>query len=105
LLVIRSEFDQWDLREQPVDDRPDVLMLDSGGSLLVAELKRGQTADTTDLQALKYAAYWQGRSTKQIAAELHLATEIVRNHIRRIFRALGVHSRLEAVAIARHGRA
>ena len=43
----------------------------------------------------------QGRSTKQIAAELHLSTETVRNHIRRLFRALGVNSRLEAVAAAR----
>jgi PAS domain S-box-containing protein len=43
----------------------------------------------------------QGRSTKQIASELHLSTETVRNHIRRLFRALGVHSRLEAVAAAR----
>ena len=45
----------------------------------------------------------QGRSTKQIAAELHLSTETVRNHIRRLFRALGVNSRLEAVAVARSG--
>jgi LuxR family maltose regulon positive regulatory protein len=43
----------------------------------------------------------QGRSTKQIAAELHVSTETVRNHIRRLFRALGVHSRLEAVAAGR----
>ena len=43
----------------------------------------------------------QGHSTKQIAAELHLSTETVRNHIRRLLRALGVHSRLEAVAAAR----
>ena len=43
----------------------------------------------------------QGRSTKQIAAELHLSSETVRNHIRRLFRALGVNSRLEAVAAAR----
>jgi len=43
----------------------------------------------------------QGRSTKQIAAELHLSTETVRNHIRRLFRVLGVNSRLEAVAAAR----
>ena len=42
-----------------------------------------------------------GRSTKQIAAELHLSTETVRNHIRRLFQALGVNSRLEAVAAAR----
>ena len=45
----------------------------------------------------------QGRSTKQIAAELHLSTETVRNHIRRLFRALGVNSRLEAVAVAHRG--
>ena len=43
----------------------------------------------------------QGRSTKQIAAELHLSTETVRNHVRRLFKALGVNSRLEAVAAAR----
>ena len=43
----------------------------------------------------------KGRSTKQIAAELHLSTETVRNHIRNLFRALGVNSRLEAVAVAR----
>ena len=43
----------------------------------------------------------QGCSTKQIATELHLSTETVRNHVRRLFRALGVNSRLEAVAVAR----
>ena len=43
----------------------------------------------------------QGCSTKQIAAELHLSTETVRNHVRHLFRALGVNSRLEAVAAAR----
>jgi DNA-binding NarL/FixJ family response regulator len=42
-----------------------------------------------------------GRSTKQIAAELHLSPETVRNHIRRLLKALGVNSRLEAVAAAR----
>jgi PAS domain S-box-containing protein len=44
-----------------------------------------------------------GHSTAQIAGELHLSTETVRNHIRRLFQALGVHSRLEAVAVA-HGQ-
>jgi PAS domain S-box-containing protein len=43
----------------------------------------------------------QGRSTKQIAAELHLSNETVRNHVRNLLRALGVNSRLEAVAAAR----
>ena len=46
----------------------------------------------------------QGRSTRQIAAELHLSTETVRNHIRSLLRALGVNSRLEAVAAAKAAR-
>jgi PAS domain S-box-containing protein len=43
----------------------------------------------------------QGRSTEQIAGDLNLSVETVRNHIRHILRALGVHSRLEAVALTR----
>jgi two-component system NarL family response regulator len=43
-----------------------------------------------------------GRSTEQIAEQLHLSVETVRNHIRAVLRALDVHSRLEAVAVARH---
>ena len=43
----------------------------------------------------------RGRSTDQIATEHHLSRETVRNHIRRAFRTLGVHSRLEAVALLR----
>ena len=41
-----------------------------------------------------------GRSTRAIAVELHLSIETVRNHIRHILRALGVHSRIEAVALS-----
>ncbi len=43
----------------------------------------------------------RGHSTDQIASELHLSRETVRNHIRHLLRSLGVHSRLEAVALAR----
>jgi PAS domain S-box-containing protein len=42
-----------------------------------------------------------GESTDQIAAQLHLSRETVRNHIRHILRRLGAKSRLEAVAVAR----
>jgi PAS domain S-box-containing protein len=42
-----------------------------------------------------------GRSTEQIAEQLHLSLETVRNHVRAVLRALDVHSRLEAVAVAR----
>jgi DNA-binding NarL/FixJ family response regulator len=43
----------------------------------------------------------RGRSTEQIADELHLSRETVRNHVRHMLRAIGVNSRLEAVAAAR----
>jgi DNA-binding NarL/FixJ family response regulator len=43
----------------------------------------------------------QGRSTAQIAGELHISPETARNHIRHLLSGLGVHSRLEAVAVAR----
>lgn len=42
-----------------------------------------------------------GSSTHQIAAQLHLSRETVRNHIRGVLQALDVHSRVEAVATAR----
>jgi PAS domain S-box-containing protein len=42
----------------------------------------------------------RGRTTKEIAAELHLSVETVRNHVKKLLRAIGAHSRLEAVAIA-----
>jgi PAS domain S-box-containing protein len=41
-----------------------------------------------------------GHSTAQIAEELHLSTDTVRNHVRRMLRALGAHSRIEALAVA-----
>jgi DNA-binding CsgD family transcriptional regulator len=50
-------------------------------------------------EVLGYLA--QGCSTDQIAARLVIGRETVRNHVRGILRALGVHSRLEAVAAAR----
>jgi PAS domain S-box-containing protein len=47
----------------------------------------------------------RGRSTDQIARDLHLSVQTVRNHIRHILQALDAHSRLEAVAIARRSGA
>ena len=42
-----------------------------------------------------------GASTEQLASDLHLSINTVRNHIRGVLRALGVHSRLEAVVEGR----
>lgn len=43
----------------------------------------------------------RGRSTAQIAEELHVSRETVRNHVRHLLHAVGASSRLEAVAVAR----
>jgi PAS domain S-box-containing protein len=58
-------------------------------------------AQLTPRQAEVLRLLEQGRSTRQIAEELHLSTETVRNHVRNLMHSLGVHSRLEAVAAAR----
>jgi DNA-binding CsgD family transcriptional regulator len=42
----------------------------------------------------------QAKSTSQIAEDLHLAPETVRNHVRRLLKALGARSRLEATIVA-----
>lgn len=46
----------------------------------------------------------RGSSTDEIAAELHVSRETVRNHVRHLLRALDVRSRLEAVALVHGGR-
>ena len=58
--------------------------------------------DVTPRQAEVLRLLEHGRSTDEIAAELHLSRETVRNHVRGLLRSLGVRSRLEAVALA-HG--
>jgi DNA-binding CsgD family transcriptional regulator len=57
----------------------------------------------TPRQAEVVRLWEQGRSTKEVARELHITTETVRNHAANIFRALGVHSKLEALAAVRRG--
>lgn len=57
VLVVTFEFDRWWAaggdRER---DRLDVLGIDTGGRLVVAELKRDRAPDTVEMQAIKYAA-------------------------------------------------
>jgi PAS domain S-box-containing protein len=55
----------------------------------------------TPRQAQVLALLAAGSSTDQIAGALTISRETVRNHVRHVLRALGAHSRLEAVATAR----
>jgi PAS domain S-box-containing protein len=57
-------------------------------------------ADLTPRQREVLGYLAMGASTAEIASALHLSKETVRNHVRQLLRALGVHSRLEAVAVA-----
>ena len=82
LLLITSEFDQWEIRDHKVPDRLDVLFLDEAGSPLVAELKRDKAADTTELQALKYAAYCSQLTLDELVEEYGRFHEIDANEAR-----------------------
>lgn len=72
VLVVTSEFDRWKAAGSAPKDRLDVLGLDSDGRLVVAELKRDQAPETTDMQALKYAAM-VSRFTASVLADRHAA--------------------------------
>jgi PAS domain S-box-containing protein len=69
-------------------------------SKLVEEPHAHPELHLTPRQAEVLELLERGRSTKQIADELHLSIETVRNHIRHLMRSIGAHSRIEAVAIA-----
>lgn len=68
---------------------------------LDARPRHGPVHTLTPRQSQVLRLLAEGASTTQIAAELHLSRETVRNHVRHILRALDAHSRLEALAIAR----
>jgi PAS domain S-box-containing protein len=62
--------------------------------------RRPRAAGLTRRQDEVLQLLGEGASTDQIAAALNVSKETVRNHIRHVLRALGAHSRLEAVALA-----
>jgi two-component system nitrate/nitrite response regulator NarL len=51
------------------------------------------------LEVLRHLA--EGKSTDEIAADLAVSRATARNHIANLLAALGAHSRLQAVVIAR----
>jgi PAS domain S-box-containing protein len=84
----------------PIFDGEHVVGVFGQVSNVVEEPHPHPDLDLTPRQAEVLDLLERGRSTKQIAEELHLSTETVRNHVRHILRSVGAHSRLEAVAIA-----
>ncbi len=58
----------------------------------------GSDLTNRELEVLRIAS--KGRSNKEIAAELFLSVNTVRNHMQHVLNKLGAHSKLEATAIA-----
>ena len=84
----------------PLHDGQHVVGVFGQISEIVEEPHEHPDLNLTPRQAEVLDLLERGRTTTQIAGELHLSVETVRNHIRGILRATGTHSRLEAVAIA-----
>lgn len=79
------------------DDTP--VSADMVGSLVRRD-QGGVGSDLTEreLDVLRSASH--GNSNKEIAAELYLSVNTVRNHMQHVLNKLGAHSKLEATAIA-----
>lgn len=84
----------------PLRDGDHVVGVFGQVSDLVEEPHGHSELKLTPRQAQVLELLERGRSTSQIADELQLSTDTVRNHVRHLLRAVGAHSRLEAVAIA-----
>jgi hypothetical protein len=68
--VVTFEFDRWATSSGPTpQDRLDVLGLGTDGRLVVAELKRDKAPDTTEMQAIKYAAMVSRFTTESLAEQ------------------------------------
>ena len=64
LLIISEEFGNW----QDSNRRIDLLGLDTNGRLVVIELKRGDTGNYMDLQAIRYAAMVANMTYEQVVS-------------------------------------
>lgn len=71
--------------------------LESSGAS--AKTRDGEAPALTPRQFEVLRLLSEGRETHEIAGSLGIAEETARNHIRALLRAIGAHSRLEAVAI------
>ncbi len=94
-----AEFDA--LLERVVQARADLRAAVQGARPGPARTSTGPLTGR-QLEILRLVS--DGVSTTQIATRLYLSRATVRNHVAATLRALGAHTRLEAVAIARrHG--
>jgi hypothetical protein len=82
LLLVTTEFDRWEIRDQKVADRLDALFIDTSGAPVVAEFKRDKATDTVELQALKYAAYCSQLTLDELTDEFAGAQDMTQDEAR-----------------------
>lgn len=99
-------------KDRPVSDvlaavrsaaRGELVIKSSEFTHLLSQIRRSpdqrtQLLSSRELEVLQLLG--GGRSTERIGAELFISVNTVRNHVASILSKLGVHSKLEAVAIA-----
>jgi two-component system nitrate/nitrite response regulator NarL len=74
---------------------------------ILRSLRADASRDGNDLEVLSsretqvLQAMMTGRRGRQIASDLHISADTVRTHTQNIYAKLDVHSRLEAVSVAR----
>jgi DNA-binding NarL/FixJ family response regulator len=124
ILVLSAWADEWSvsraveggchgylLKEQGLDDlvqgvrdiaRGDAVFAPAVLSRVLKLLRPGSSSGETltarEVEVLQRLA--DGLTTEQIAADLYVSVNTVRNHVNNIIRKLNVHSRLEAVSVA-----
>ena len=64
LFIVAEEFSNWQDSSRSID----LLALDAEGNLVVIELKRTQTGDHSELQAIRYAAMVSNMTLEQVIA-------------------------------------
>lgn len=90
-------------RRRRSDELLDRLLAQSTSDSDDVALRRGEHSDLPQLtprekQVLQKVA--DGRTTEQIAQDLHISVYTVRRHFQNLMRKLGIHSKAEAVALA-----
>lgn len=97
----RGERVAVEISSVPLRDGDSVLGVFGIARVASAAAPRPPVHRLTPRQAEVLRLLAHGASTAQMEADLHLSRETIRNHVRQLLRALDVHSRLEAVVVAR----
>ncbi len=98
--AIRAGASGYLLKDIPYDEVADVVRAVHGGQSLINPSMAAKLLGLTEreIEVLKLVA--RGMNNRDIAKELFISENTVKNHVRNILEKLQIHSRMEAVMIA-----